>query len=497
MTQPIYPGVVDPLTGQPSVAPPPQPFTPVPVIDPSKQPNVQPVPGSEQYSGNSYRPADTLPGLGAAEPFPIPTPGLADQQGAGGGAPPFPMDPRGAADRQPAMIPQTVTETSKSTTGPDAATTANINAATGDANAAAQAAGTAKVGELNATADLERKQSQDAYGRGVNNYFESLAQMQTQDEIVRETSTRLENAAKFKPDRTQLFQGDTGVLFGISAAVAAMAGGWLMGQGLTGGRNPYLDTVMKMIDDNANDQINANSQVYQELTRRLGTAEGAKRELKARMLESVNQTIEAQSRFEKADLVQKGAASIMADVQKETAKNRMEAAKLTGQTTTKTVQSKTQMVQNPAATGGVDVTNPQEYERVGKVGAIQNLVNDAEGLAKSGDLAASVGLFDEAWDWAADATRTRSPGAAKVAALKQKWELAMRANWKTEPNGQQVQERLSSISFPRSDSEIPFFLQNVREALNTADPGGKYRVAARSIGQQPNAVESRRIPVVR
>lgn len=47
-------------------------FESVPAIDPSARPDIQPVPGSEQYSGDAFRPAGSLPGLGAASPNPIP-----------------------------------------------------------------------------------------------------------------------------------------------------------------------------------------------------------------------------------------------------------------------------------------------------------------------------------------------------------------------------------------------------------------------------------------
>lgn len=460
--EPVAPGTMGPIS-MPGAAPPPAAPSAHP-MDPAGFP--LPTPGHAEQAAP------------AGEGFPIPTPGHADQP------------------QQPALIPSTTTETTKSTTGPDAATTSNINAATADANSAAQAGSQARVNQTNATADFERNEAQSQYGRGVSGYFERAAEMQVQDDIVRETADKLESAAKFKPDRTALFHGDTGTLFGISAAVAAMAGGWLMGQGLTGGKNPYLETVMRMIDDNANDQIQANSQVYQELTRRLGSAEAAKRELKARMSEALGQTIEAKTRFEKADLVQKGAASIMADVQAETAKNRLEAAKLTGQTTTKTVQSRTQMVANPAANAGIDLTNPKEYERVGKVADLQNFAAEAEGLIKSGEMAANIGLLDESWNWITDATRTRSPAQAKVEAVKARWETAMRAQWASEPNGQEVQRRLSLINWPRNDQEIPAFQQAVRGAMIAADPGGRYQLAARAMGNRPAAVEARRIPVV-
>jgi len=426
------------------------------------------------------------------------TPGHADRQGAAG--PPQAPDIMGAAERaaQPSLIPSTTTETTTTTSGVDKAGAAGIRAAGEDANRASAAAGDAQAQALRDQGALDMKQGRDAYGRGVNTYFEQAAALAVEDAVIGETAKRLEETAKFKPDRTALFKGDTGTLFGISAAISAMAGGWLMGQGLTGGKNPYLDAVMRMIDDNARDQVETNSLVYEELTKRLGSAEAAKREIKARMLGAVNDTIEAQSRFEKGELVQKGAAGIQAQVLAEQAKQRLEVEKAVARNSQTTVQRRTQMVANPAAAGGIDLTNPKEYEKVGKVKAVVDFATDAESLARTGDLANAVGFFDS-WTGPLARTINASDGdrVAKVDALRAKWELMNRANWSSEPNGQAVQERLSAIAFPKNDSEIPLFLQNVRQAVNVVDPGGRYRQAARGMGNREGAVETGRTPIVR
>ncbi len=423
---------------------------------------------------------------------------------AGAAASSGPPDPAKArAASMPAMIPATTTTTDSTTgsQGLDKGSKAAIQGATEEANTAATAAGNAQVQQLTDTAALERKQSTDAYARGVNNYFQAWGERQTQDQIVRDTTARLEENAKFKPDRSALFRGDTGLLFGITSAIAAMAGGWMMGRGMTQ-RNVFLDSITKMIDDDANDQINQNSAVYRELTRKLGSSEAAAKELKARMYQSVNDTIEAQTRFEKADLVQKGAAGVMAQVDAKIAQNKLDAAKMTADTVTRQVQTRTQtqMVPNAAAYGGVDVTDPKEYARVGKVSDLSNFASEAESLVKDGTLADNVGWFDEGWNQTKDlVTRghSRTPGQARVDALKSRWELLNRADWASEPNGQETQQRLSAIAFPKNDSEIPLFQQRVREVMNAADPGGKYRFAAKAMGNQPNAVERGRTPIVR
>jgi hypothetical protein len=421
--------------------------------------------------------------------------GAADRREATGG--PQAPDIMGAAERGPALVPLTTTDTTTSTQGVSKESEAALRSATDQANTAAQAAGAARVQELQATADLERQQSRQAYGRGVNTYFEAAAQLQIQDEIVTQTSAKLEETAKFRPDRTALFRGDSGVLFGIAAAISAMAGGWLMGQGLTGGKNPYLDAVMRMIDDNARDQVETNSQIYQELTRRLGSAEAAKRELKARMLGALDDTIQAQARFDKADLVQQGAAGVRAQVIAEQAKKRLDVEKAVANSVTRTVQTRTQMVPNTALTGGIDLADPRNMARAERIGMLDSLLTEAESLAKSGELAAHTGFADEALDAPMRWFQSRSPGQKRVEDFRAALQLINRADWASEPNGAEIQRQLSQIGVPENDAEIPQALARLRQVLNAADPGGRFRMARRAVGDRPNVVETGRTPIVR
>lgn len=489
------PPTADPMTGAPT-APAPSPFVPVTPIDPSTNPGVQPA-GPLEVRGTSYAPQGSLPGIPNIK-------GAADAQAAQGGPPKPPDSLVGAADRQPAapaqpaFISQTTTDTSTTSQGVDKAGAAGIRAAGQDVNAAAQAGGQAQADQIKATGELEQKQARDAYGRGVNDYFQQAAALQVQDDIVQETSRRLEDTAKFKPDRTALFRGDTGALFGISAAISAMAGGWLMGQGLTGGKNPYLDSVMRMIDDNAEDQIAANSHVYQVLTQKLGSAQAAQKELKARMLGAVNDTIEAQSRFEKGELVQKGAAGVMAQVQAEQAKNRLDVEKAVARQTSTTVQRKQQMVANPlASTGGLDLGNEAVMKRLDKVGALESLVADATSLQQNGELANHTGILDEALDTVNRGLHNRSAGQKRVEDFKAQLQLINRADWASEPNGQEIQKQLSSIGIPENDAEIPVAVERLRKILNQVDPGGRLRQARRALGDRPGASETGRAPIVR
>lgn len=484
--------VPDPMSGAPA-NPAPSPFTPLPVIDPAAQPNVQPA-GPNVQQGASFRPQGQLPGGPVQAPDIV---GAAGRQAAAGGPPGAPDLTPGAADRGPAMIAQTTTDSQTSTTGVDKAGAANIRQAGSEMNDAQRQAGQAAVDARKGDGQLEMRQASDAYGRGVNTYFEQALALQAQDDIIQNTSARLEETARFKPDRTSLFRGDNGVLFGISAAISAMAGGWLMGQGITK-TNVYLDSVMRMIDDDARDQVESNSLVYQELTKRLGSAQAAQRELKARMLGAVNDTIDAQSRFQRGEQIMKGAGAAMATVEAEIAKNRLDVEKAVAKNETRTVQKRTQQVPNPAVTGGINVEDPKEYARVGKVSALANLGAEARSLSANGGLAGNVGLLDEAAGKVAGWFNAKGVPAQRVEQLRSRWELIQRADWASEPNGQETQQRLSSIGFPQNDAGIPLFIQAVNEALNSADPGGRYRMAARAMGNRPNTSESgSRTPIVR
>lgn len=472
------PAGVDPLAANPLAMP--APAAPAPAPDPAKITSVGQVspPDPDQIFNDQRR------SQAARDAAPV-------TQG--------PPDPAGVRQASPfQMVQQTTTDSTRGAQGLSEGSKGAVRAATDSANAAVEAEGQAQVSQLQAQAELEAKQARDAYARGVNTYFQAWGERQMQDEIVRDTTGRLEQGAQFKPDRTALFSGDKGALFGLASAVAAMAGGWMMGRGQTGA-NPFLPSIFKMIDDNANDQISQNSAVMRELTRRLGSAEAAAKELKARMYGALQDTIEAQTRFEKAPLVQKGAATVLAQVQAKKAQNEMDAAKLTADTVTRQVQTRTQnqLVPNPQAFGGVDVTDPKEYARVGKVSDLANFASEAETLNKDGTLAANVGFLDEKLNWVKDKFNARDPGQARLEALRSRWELLNRADWASEPNGADTQRRLSAIAFPQNDGEISLFMQRVREVVNAADPGGRYRYAAKAMGSRENTVESGRAPIVR
>lgn len=447
-------------------------------------------------------PLNSPQGMSAAMDAPLTPPNLRPGQSnapAGGGGPPN-LTPGQA--NQPSMIPVTQTTTDKSTTtqGMDEASKAKVGEATGAANSAADKVGALEAGNMNAQADMQRQQAQGAYGKGVNDYFQQWGALQVQEQISAETDQRLQTAAKFKPDRTALFRGDTGLMFGLAAAVSAMAGGWLQGQGLTGGKNPYLDSILQMIDDDANDQISQNSANMEQLTRILGDSKAAAKELKARMLSSVSDTIQAQSKFQDADQVQRGASVVMARVEAEKAKNQMDAAKLTANNVTKQVQtrSQTQMVANPAAYGGLDVNDAKVQARMDKVGSLESLYTTALSLQQSGELAANTGLIDEAVGSVKRGLRMRDPGQKKVEDFRALLESANRADWASEPNGQEVQLRLSQIGVPQNDAEIPLAVAKLREAMNIMDPGGRFRAARRALGDRPAAVETgTRTPIVR
>lgn len=483
----------------------PEPVQQAPVVSPIMDPTTG-LPSNIQLPAvapNVQTRAQTAPAAGIPQAVP---PDMRPGQANAAPQPTAPPDMRPGQANVPATIQVSKTDTTTtngtSTQGISEASKQQLRGATDQANAAAAGMGNVEAGNINAQADLQRTQAQQSYARGVNDYYQQWGQLQTQEQIAQETDRRLQEAAKFKPDRTQLFGGDSGVAFGISAAIAAMAGGWLMGQGLTGGKNPYLDIITRMIDDNANDQIRQNSQTMDQLTRILGDSKAAVSALKAKMRESVNETITAQTKFQDADLVQRGAATVMARVEAEKAKNDMEYAKATADTVTKqhqvTSQRTSQTVPNPAFAGGLDVNDAKTIQTIQKAGALEDLVNEAISLEKSGDLAANTGLLDEAAGSIKRGLRMRDPGQKRVEDFKAQLQLINRADWASEPNGQEIQRQLSSIGIPENDAEIPIAVERLRAVLNQVDPGGRFRMARRALGNRTNANQTGpAIPIVK
>lgn len=269
--------------------------------------------------------AAAAPGLGTPEgmaeamdaPMPTPQPGFADQKAAAGGAaPPTPVP--GFADQ--------VREGSTSSTSRESGSTGlsdeaqkrqgeNIKAVAGAQGEARDAA--ANYGVLGA--DQAQAQAKRIMEDAASGLEKTAAQIALNDHIQAQVDGRMKAGAEWRPNRTELFHGDRGVAFGIAAAIAAMAGAWMQGRGLTGS-NPYLPTIMKMIDDNANDQVRRNSSTMQYLREQKGDLKAAGIELKQRQLRYATQRLDGLALKDQSDLMRAGVEKTRAEMQAQDAK---------------------------------------------------------------------------------------------------------------------------------------------------------------------------------
>lgn len=197
-----------------------------------------------------------------------------------------------------------------SSTGLSAKDRSTQEAGIGSARTARQAANAAQVQQASDAATLEQARGAEGLANAAQAIKDNADKIAVQEHVLNQVDEKLKAGADWRPDRTELFHGDPGAVFGISAAVAAMAGGWLMGQGLTGGKNPYLDAIVSMINENANDQVRKNSAIMQQLIDHKGDVKAAVAELKQRQLAQVGIMAQAQARKDNGDLMQKGTAAL-------------------------------------------------------------------------------------------------------------------------------------------------------------------------------------------
>jgi hypothetical protein len=296
----------------------------------------QPFPDLEGKQGHSNQ------ALGKPAPFPD----LEGKQGHSnsGGAPP------------PDFV-QT-TSSKESTTGLSKDDAARTQAGIGRQQAAQGRSDQSAVGIQQLQADQAKAQAVQSLASAAAGFRDVAAKQAVQDHISSEVDRRLNaggpnskdtaglGSVYWRPDRAELFHGDNGVAFGISAAVAAMAGAWMQGRGLTG-QNPYLPTVIKMIDDNVDDQVRQNSSAFQHLKEIKGDVKAAKLELKERQLAYVQQQADGLALRDKSEILQAGVAGLSEKLAAEREKTRNEQEKVLNRTVTNEVSR--QMVANPAA----------------------------------------------------------------------------------------------------------------------------------------------------
>ena len=318
----------------------------------------QPAPPPEAHAppGLPTREADLTDQLdqGAKLP-PTPQPGFADGGVAGGASTP-PAPQPGLADTL-----ETSSSGGSSEQGSTGLSTeaqqrqgANITAVAGAQAGARDAA--AQYGTLQA--QQAEAHSKELLAQAAEGVEKTAAQLAVQDHIQEQVQKRMNAGAEWRPDRSELFHNDHGVAFGLMAAVAAMAGAWMQGRGLTG-QNPYLPTIMRMIDDNVQDQVRKNSMVMQKLREDKGDIKAAILELKQRQPHFAQMRLDGLTMKDQSDLMRAGVEKTRQDMQAQDAKWEQEKRQALERTETRKVtQTFSHDVKpNPAATAE---RNPQQ-----------------------------------------------------------------------------------------------------------------------------------------
>lgn len=438
-----------------------------------------PLPGASEHAG----PPDPASLIGSADAE-FATPGAVDQSGlpaqpaapgAPGGVagaptgPPDPMSLVGAADRTASSTVTTSGRTQETSTS--GLSDADAAAARGDI-ATTSAAAAQAADARQATSALEAQQATNRSAElltGAADAQSKLAADQAvNDRLNAEVEQRLKAGAEFRPDRTELFGGDNGAAFGISAAVAAMCGGWLMGLGKTGGRNPYLDVVLKLIDDNANDQIRKNSTTVQELMRQKGDINAVKADLKARQLRVADQLVEARMLRDKSELIKSQGAAARADFAAQDSKWQGEQKRALMKTESKKLSTtlnttRTQSTQS----GGAGALNPdKQAEKVATLRKLDQRLDTMRRGVKSGALSSVTGWQSKLGANAVQEffggmapEQTEQMGNLNDIMVDTIMQLSR------EPSNA-MQDLIKDMNIPKNDRDIPVFLDRLQKARN-------------------------------
>lgn len=198
------------------------------------------------------------------------------------------------AEHFAASAPQTETTTNHTTgsSGLDAAAQGRANARLDTAGEANRTALDAETEARHARADYEVRATEQALGDVAQKRREAAAEAALNERIGADVDKRMQAASDWQPDRKNMFGFGAGR--GLAAAVAIIAGGWMQGRGQTS-TNQFLPFVMKMIDEDVNDQVRTNSANIQFLREQKGDIKAAAAELKKRQLMLVDSELQAKA----------------------------------------------------------------------------------------------------------------------------------------------------------------------------------------------------------
>jgi hypothetical protein len=254
----------------------------------------------------------------------------------------------------------------------------------------------AKAGERDAAAAVGTLEADQAAARSKQIMTEAAqglektaAQIALNDHVQSQVDAKMKAGAEWRPDRTELFHGDRGAAFGIMAAIAAMAGAWMQGRGLTQ-QNPYLPTILKIIDDNANDQVRRNSTTMQFLREQKGDLRAAALELKQRQAGFAKQRLEGLALKDQSDLMRAGVAKTIAALDAQNAVWEQEKRQSLERTeTNKIVKTFSQTQATGAGPAGGERTPDQAkaqgtFDAIGNFGQKAGLIRGPDGKWRVG-----------------------------------------------------------------------------------------------------------------
>lgn len=400
------------------------------------------------------------------DPFALPKPAPAGS--AASASPPDPTAVIGSADRPVTTTGSQTTTSSSTERSSSGLSAADQAAAAGDIDFTVEqktSAANAQQDVANLEAQQAERRRQELLASSAAGLEKTMADLAVQDKLDEEVEKKLKAGADFKPDRTQLFHGDNGALFGISAAIAAMTGGWLMGMGKTGGRNPYLDTVMQIIENNANDQIRKNSSVVQELLRQKGDIKAVKNELKARQGRYVDQQLEARLLRDKSELVQSQGAATRAAVAADISKWDAEQKRALMRTESEKISKSTnRVVSSSTATKPAGSADPKRAEKVSALRKLDSALEIYGRGMQSGALASMTGWQENLganalYKWFGVEKPENVEQQANLNEIMK--ETLMQLS--REPSNK-MQDIIKDLNIPSSDSEIPVMFKRLQTA---------------------------------
>jgi hypothetical protein len=410
---------------------------------------------------------------GAVNPNVTPTPAGPALAPPGASGPPDPMKAFAASAPAPAAAPPDpaaayaasgpayATETTKSKTeqGMSDADAKAQRGLIGEARGAQEKATASETEARRVAIDQDAQEQTRRLNEAAEEQKTMAAKQAVLDLQESEVKRKLQAGANWRPDRAELFSGSTGAARGILAAISVIAGGLMQGRGMTRD-NQFLTAINEMIDENVADQVRQNSASIQHLREQKGDIQSAAAELKKRQLEFATQKLNARAALSKVPAAQAGLVAFNDASTAQIAQWNAEQEKALRKQVSTTISKHTAPV-GPAAPKAL---SPQQAAAGTQVRALDRAINVLEQAEKSGDLAAVVG-----WQSKLGANSVQEffgglpPGQQKALTALRELEMLNRADWKSEPNGQAVQERLASIGIPTNDREIPVALERMRK----------------------------------